>query len=61
MTTLEIILIITLAYIIIAQIFNFIATCETVLDTEDLICNLLWIFIIPYMILKKFTKILDKY
>jgi hypothetical protein len=51
MTTLEICLIIAVVYLVIMEVFNFIATKDTVLDAEDLICNLFWIVILPYVII----------
>ena len=51
MTTLEICLIVVVVYLVIAEVFNFIATKDTVLDTEDLICNLFWIGVLPYVII----------
>lgn len=55
MTTLEIILIITLVYLIIAHIMNFISiTCNCYLcDFKDLIGNILWIFFLPIAIIHK--------
>lgn len=43
MTTLEICLIIAVVYLVIAEVFNFIAAKDIMLDAEDLTCNLFWI------------------
>lgn len=51
MTTLEICLMVAVVYLVIAEVFNFIAARETVLDAEDLICNLFWIGVLPYVII----------
>lgn len=51
MTTLEICLIIAVVYLVIAEVFNFITTKDTMLDAEDLTCNLFWIGTLPYVII----------
>ena len=51
MTTLEICLIIAVVYLVIAEVFNFITTKDTMLDAEDLICNFFWIVVLPYVII----------
>ncbi len=51
MTTLEICLIIAVVYLVIVEVFNFITTKDTMLDAEDLTCNLFWIVILPYVII----------
>ena len=58
MTTLEIILIIAIIYLIIAFIFCFINLADNCIisDYEDLICNLLWIIFLPLAILKRLIK-----
>lgn len=67
MTTLEIILIVALVYLIIAHVINFISiACGCYLtEAEDLICNLLWIIFLPIAIIRGIVvrikeKILDK-
>ena len=43
--------------IILLNVFNIISAIEGgIIDIEDLICNLLWIFVIPYMIIEKCKK-----
>lgn len=55
MTTFEIILIIIIAYLIIAHIINFISiACNCYLcEFEDLIGSLLWIIFLPIAIIRK--------
>lgn len=62
MTTFEIILIITVIYLLIAHLWNFISVacgCYLV-DFEDLIANLFWIICLPIVIVqwlyRKFKK-----
>ena len=51
MTTLEICLIIAVVYLVIVEVFNFITAKDTMLDAEDLTCNLFWIGLLPYVII----------
>lgn len=62
MTTLEIILIIAVVYLLIAHIFNFICIADNCIlcDAEDLLCNLFWIVLLPIALIKRFSKALDK-
>lgn len=55
MTTLEIILIVAIVYLIIAEVFHFInIACGCFLsDYEDLICDLLWIIMLPVALIKR--------
>lgn len=62
MTTLEIMLIVILAYLIIAHIMNFInVACDCYLcDFEDLISNLLWIIFLPIAIIRRIITIIKE-
>jgi len=55
MTTLEIILIVALVYLIIAEVFHFInIACGCFLaDYEDLIFDLLWIVMLPVALIQR--------
>ena len=54
MTTLTIIFISTTVYLIIAFIWCFIGSKDTVLEAEDLVCTLLWIILVPYILIRGF-------
>jgi hypothetical protein len=56
MTTLEIILIIIISYLIIAHIMNFISIAFDcyLMDYEDLIGNLFWIILLPIALIRRF-------
>lgn len=62
MTTLEIILLIIVIYLIITHIFNFICIANNGLlaDYEDLIINIFWIITIPIALIKCFSNYLDE-
>lgn len=62
MTTFEIILIIILAYLIIAHIINFISVADNcyLCDFEDLISNLLWIIFLPIAIIRRIITIIKE-
>lgn len=61
MTTLEICLIVAVVYLVVVEIFNFIATKDSVVDEEDLLCNLFWIIFLPYAIIRwLYRKIKNK-
>lgn len=55
MTTLEIVLIIIIIYLIIVQIMNYISVaCGCYLiDFEDLTCNIFWIIFLPIAIIRR--------
>ena len=58
MTTLEIILIITVIYLLIAHLWNFISIANDcyLTDFSDLICNLLWIICLPIAIVQRLYR-----
>lgn len=58
MTTLEIILIVALVYLIIAEVFHFInIACGCFLvDYEDLIFDLLWIIMLPIALIERVIR-----
>lgn len=62
MTTLEIILLIIVIYLIITHIFNFICIANNCLlaDYEDLIMNIFWIVSIFIALIERFSNYLDK-
>ena len=62
MTTLEIILIVALVYLIIAHVINFVSVaCGCYLtESADLICNLLWIIFLPIAIIRGIIEKLKK-
>ena len=51
------ILVIIIIYLVIAHIFNFVAVaCDCLLESEELILNLLWIIFVPAAILNEIIK-----
>ena len=56
MTTLTIVFISTTIYLIIAFIWCFIASMDTVLEAEELVYCLLWIIVMPYILIKGFIS-----
>ena len=58
MTTLEIILIITVIYLLIAHLWNFISIAYDcyLVDFSDLICNLFWIVCLPIAIVQRLYR-----
>lgn len=56
MTLLEIIFLLIIIYFTITIIFIGVGTKETLIDTEDFICCLFWIVVIPIMIIEHLTK-----
>ena len=60
MTTLEIILIIAVVYLLIGDILCIIFSTKGIMDTSDIILCKLWIFIPIYVIKIKIDKIIDR-
>ncbi len=58
MTTLEIILIVAVIYLVVAHIFNYISiACDCYLvDFEDLTANIFWIVMLPIALINRFLK-----
>ena len=52
------ILVIILIYLVIAHVINFISIADGcyLVDFEDLIANLLWPVLLPYVLFRKFFK-----
>lgn len=60
MTTLEIILIIAVVYLLIGDILCIVFSLEGIMETHDIILCKLWIFIPIYVIKIKIDKIVDR-
>jgi len=60
MTTLEIILIIAIVYLLIGDVLCIVFSLQGIMDTPDIVWCKLWIFIPFYAIKIKIDKIIDR-